>query len=41
VKNLAVGWSDEKELLAAFERNGLKRLEPPRGAKFDPTCTRR
>jgi len=26
----------EKDLLSAFERNGLKRLDPPRGAKFDP-----
>ena len=26
----------EKELLSAFERNGLKRVDPPRGAKFDP-----
>jgi molecular chaperone GrpE len=26
----------EKDLLGAFERNGLKRLDPPRGAKFDP-----
>ncbi|MDR3507396.1 MAG: nucleotide exchange factor GrpE [Caulobacteraceae bacterium] len=37
VKNLAVGLEmTEKELLAAFERNGLKRVDPPRGAKFDP-----
>ena len=37
VKNLAVGLEmTEKDLLTAFERNGLKRLEPPRGAKFDP-----
>ena len=37
VKNLAVGLEmTEKELLSAFERNGLKRLDPPRGAKFDP-----
>jgi molecular chaperone GrpE len=37
VKNLAIGLEmTEKELLAAFERNGLKRVDPPRGAKFDP-----
>ncbi|HLI64926.1 MAG TPA: nucleotide exchange factor GrpE [Caulobacteraceae bacterium] len=37
VKNLAVGLEmTEKDLLAAFERNGLKRVDPPRGAKFDP-----
>ena len=37
VKNLAIGLEmTEKELLAAFERNGLKRVEPARGAKFDP-----
>jgi len=37
VKNLAVGLEmTEKELMAAFERNGLKQLDPPRGAKFDP-----
>ncbi len=37
VKNLVVGLEmTEKELLAAFDRNGLKRLDPPRGAKFDP-----
>jgi molecular chaperone GrpE len=37
VKNLAVGLEmTEKALLSAFERNGLKRLDPPRGAKFDP-----
>jgi len=37
VKNLAIGLEmTEKELLAAFERNGLKRLDPERGAKFDP-----
>jgi molecular chaperone GrpE len=37
VKNLAVGLEmTEKDLLSAFERNGLKRLDPPRGAKFDP-----
>jgi molecular chaperone GrpE len=26
----------EKELLAAFERNGLKKIEPAKGEKFDP-----
>jgi molecular chaperone GrpE len=26
----------EKALLSAFERNGLKRVEPARGVKFDP-----
>jgi len=37
VKNLAIGLEmTEKELVAAFERNGLKRLDPERGAKFDP-----
>lgn len=37
VKNLAVGLEmTEKDLLSAFERNGLRRLDPPRGAKFDP-----
>ena len=37
VKNLVVGLEmTEKELQAAFDRNGLKRVDPPRGAKFDP-----
>jgi molecular chaperone GrpE len=37
VKNLAIGLEmTEKELMGAFERNGLKKLDPPRGAKFDP-----
>ena len=37
VKNLVVGLEmTEKELLAAFDRNGLKRLDPARGTKFDP-----
>jgi len=37
VKNLAIGLEmTEKELLAAFERNGLKRVDPARGEKFDP-----
>lgn len=37
VKNLVVGLEmTEKELLSVFERNGLKRLDPVVGAKFDP-----
>jgi len=37
VKNLAVGLEmTEKELMTAFERNGLKKLEPGKGEKFDP-----
>jgi molecular chaperone GrpE len=37
VKNLVLGVEmTEKALQAAFERNGLKRVEPERGAKFDP-----
>jgi molecular chaperone GrpE len=37
VKNLAIGLEmTEKELMGAFERNGLKKIEPVRGAKFDP-----
>ncbi|MFI4975546.1 MAG: nucleotide exchange factor GrpE [Caulobacterales bacterium] len=37
VKNLAVGLEmTEKELLGAFERNGLKKIEPSKGSKFDP-----
>ena len=37
VKNLIVGLDmTEKELLAAFERNGLKKVDPVRGEKFDP-----
>jgi len=37
VKNLAVGLEmTEKDLMAAFERNGLKRIDPPKGGKFDP-----
>jgi len=36
-RNLAVGLEmTEKELLSAFERNGLKRLSPGPGEKFDP-----
>ncbi len=37
VKNIAVGLEmTEKALLTAFERNGLKKIDPPKGAKFDP-----
>jgi len=37
VKNLAIGLEmTEKELMGAFERNGLKKIEPIHGAKFDP-----
>ena len=37
VKNLAIGLEmTDKELAAAFERNGLKKIDPVRGAKFDP-----
>jgi molecular chaperone GrpE len=37
VKNLVVGLDmTEKELVQAFERNGLKRVDPARGDKFDP-----
>jgi molecular chaperone GrpE len=37
VKNFVVGVEmTEKELLGAFERNGLKKIDPPRGEKFDP-----
>lgn len=37
VKNLALGVEMiEKELIGAFERNGLKRLHPAPGDKFDP-----
>jgi len=37
VKNLAIGLEmTERELMGAFERNGLKRIEPARGARFDP-----
>ncbi len=37
VKNLAIGLEmTEKELSGAFERNGLKKVEPARGVKFDP-----
>ena len=37
VNNFVVGVEmTEKALLGAFETNGLKRLEPVRGTKFDP-----
>ena len=37
VKNFVVGIEmTAKELLGAFERNGLKRIAPIRGEKFDP-----
>lgn len=37
VKNFIVGVEmTEKELQAAFERNGLKKIQPAKGDKFDP-----
>ncbi len=37
VKNFIVGVEmTEKELQAAFERNGLKKVDPTKGEKFDP-----
>jgi molecular chaperone GrpE len=37
VRNLAIGLEmTQKELFNAFERNGLKRIEPPTGERFDP-----
>jgi molecular chaperone GrpE len=37
VKNFVLGVEmTEKELLGAFERNGLKRIDPKKGDKFDP-----
>jgi len=37
VKNFLVGVEmTEKALQSAFETNGLKRVEPPKGTKFDP-----
>jgi molecular chaperone GrpE len=37
VKNLILGIEmTEKSLLTAFERNGLKRVAPEKGSKFDP-----
>jgi molecular chaperone GrpE len=36
-RNLAVGLEmTQKELFSAFERNGLKRISPAPGEKFDP-----
>ena len=36
-RNLAVGLEmTQKELMSAFQRNGLKRLAPQSGDKFDP-----
>jgi molecular chaperone GrpE len=37
VKNFVLGVEmTEKELAQAFERNGLRKVDPPRGSKFDP-----
>jgi molecular chaperone GrpE len=37
VKNFVLGVEmTEKELAQAFERNGLKKVDPPKGARFDP-----
>jgi molecular chaperone GrpE len=37
VKNFVLGVElTEKELQGAFERNGLKKVDPAKGAKFDP-----
>jgi molecular chaperone GrpE len=37
VKNFVIGVEmTEKELQQACERNGLKRIDPPKAAKFDP-----
>jgi molecular chaperone GrpE len=37
VKNFVVGVEmTEKELAGAFERNGLKKIDPAKGEKFDP-----
>ncbi len=37
VKNFILGIEmTDKELVQAFERNGLKKIEPAKGAKFDP-----
>ena len=37
VKNLAIGLEmTDKELMGAFERNGLKKIDPVKGARFDP-----
>ena len=37
VKNFVIGVEmTEKELQQAFERNGVKRIDPPKASKFDP-----
>lgn len=37
VKNFVIGVElTEKELASAFERNGLKKVDPPKGSRFDP-----
>jgi molecular chaperone GrpE len=37
MKNFVVGVEmTSKELQGAFERNGLKKIDPPKGEKFDP-----
>ncbi len=37
VKNYVIGVEmTAKELLSAFEKNGLKKIDPPKGEKFDP-----
>ena len=37
VKNFVLGIEmTDKELAGAFERNGLKKIDPAKGAKFDP-----
>ena len=37
VKNFVVGMEmTQKSLLSAFENNGLKKIDPPKGEKFDP-----
>ena len=37
VKNFVVGMEmTQKSLMSAFENNGLKKIDPPKGEKFDP-----
>lgn len=37
VKNFVVGMEmTQKSLMSAFETNGLKKIDPPKGEKFDP-----
>lgn len=37
VKNFVVGMEmTQKSLISAFETNGLKKIDPPKGEKFDP-----